>query len=136
MPSGLSGAETFSVISARDSALSVARQVQLRAIQQESPSPQKPNKCQRLQVTDKYFGAPVDANCGGKEKRSDILDLSQSSIQISYDKAIIYFDLLGRPFDQNGQRLCVTADCQFMFKEGNADAALCLNSEGFFYACS
>ena len=63
----LSGAETFSVISARDSALSVARQVQLRAIQQESPSPQKPNKCQRLQVTDKYFGAPVDANCGGKE---------------------------------------------------------------------
>ncbi len=134
----LSGAETFSVLSARDSALSVARQVQLRAMQLESPTP---NKCNLLNVTTKTLGVSSDPACGVKDNRSDILDLSQSSVQISNPK-VIQFDLLGRPFavgqivGGKGTRLCVDADCKFTFSEGNAVASICLNSEGYFYACS
>lgn len=133
----LSGTDEFHVQSARDSGLSVARQIQLRSMQYDIKSP---NSCNVLQMQLNRLGAKPSAVCNPNAERSDVLDLSQSSVQISNPQTI-YFDLLGRPFEANGNRLCVNSDgnpkdCKFTFVKGSANASICLNSEGYFYACS
>ncbi|MBV7297976.1 type II secretion system protein [Enterovibrio paralichthyis] len=129
----LSGAEAFSVTGARDTGLSVARQVQLRAMQQEDTSA----GCNALVITASRLGGSVASeNCklGEDENRSDVVDLSNSSVRISPEQTL-YFDLLGRPVDANNKRLCTTGDCKFTFKQGDSTASICLNSEGFIDAC-
>ncbi len=133
----LSGTDEFHVQSARDSGLSVARQVQMRSMQDDIKSP---TSCNVLQMQSNRFGAKDTAICNPNAKRSDILDLSQSSVLISNPQTV-YFDLLGRPFGANGNRLCVNSEgqpkeCKFTFTKGSAIASICLNSEGYFYVCT
>lgn len=128
----LSGAEAFSVTGARDTGLSVARQVQLRAMQQESAA-----GCNALVITASRLGGSVaseSCKLGEDDNRSDVVDLSNSSVRISPEQTL-YFDLLGRPVDANNKRLCTTEDCKFTFKQGDSTASICLNSEGFIDAC-
>lgn len=127
----LSGAEAFSVTSARDTGLSVARQVQLRAMQQESPS----SACNALYVAASRMGGSSDSACGFGDSRSDVVDLSDSQVRISPSQTI-YFDLLGRPINSVGNRLCTSSACEFTFAQGTSSGKICLNSEGYFYACS
>ncbi|MDD1782204.1 type II secretion system GspH family protein [Enterovibrio sp. ZSDZ35] len=122
----LSGAESFSVTSARDTGLSVVRQVQLRAMQQETPS----NACFALNVTATRLGGSVASDScplGEEDNRSDVVDLSSSEVKVA-GPAIISFDLLGRP-------TCTANTCKITFSQGNASASICANSEGYFYAC-
>ncbi len=81
-------------------------------------------------------GSVASENCilGEDENRSDVVDLSNSSVRISPEQTL-YFDLLGRPVDANNKRLCTTEDCKFTFKQGDSTASICLNSEGFIDAC-
>ncbi|KXF80031.1 prepilin-type N-terminal cleavage/methylation domain-containing protein [Enterovibrio coralii] len=123
----LSGAESFSVTSARDTGLSVVRQVQLRAMQQEDPS----NSCFALNLTATRFGGSVASDScklGDDGNRSDVVDLSDAKVRAS-GPASIAFDLLGRP-------TCVGGTCKITFSQGSASASICANSEGYFYACS
>ncbi|MGF1766500.1 type II secretion system GspH family protein [Enterovibrio makurazakiensis] len=126
----LSGSEAFSVNGARDAGLSVARQVQLRAMQQEDPSAD----CHALNVTASRMGGSAASGCGFNTDRSDVVDLSDSSVRISPQQTI-YFDLLGRPIDSDKKRICVSSECQITFSLGASRASICLNSEGYFYAC-
>ncbi|PMN68653.1 type II secretion system protein [Enterovibrio norvegicus] len=122
----LSGAEAFSVIGARDTGLSVARQVQLRAMQQEDPS----HSCFALSIAATRMGGSVSSDTcklGEDENRSDVVDLSDSDVRASGPYSIEY-DLLGRP-------LCGGNSCKITFSQGSASASICANSEGYFYAC-
>ncbi|MEZ8142653.1 MSHA biogenesis protein MshC [Enterovibrio norvegicus FF-33] len=126
----LSGSEAFSVIGARDAGLSVARQVQLRAMQQETPSAD----CHTLSSTATRMGGSAASGCGFKTDRSDVVDLSDSSVRVS--PAQTYrFDLLGRRVNNDGKRLCISSVCKITFSQGSSSASICLNSEGYFYAC-
>ncbi|WP_232314331.1 type II secretion system protein [Grimontia marina] len=127
----LSGSEAFSVTSARDTGLSVARQVQLRAMQQENPS----SACNAMYVAASRMGGSSDSACGFGDYRSDVVDLSDSQVRISPVQTI-YFDLLGRPVNAVGSRLCTSERCEFTFSQGGTEASICLNSEGYFHACS
>lgn len=126
----LSGADAFSVISARDTGLSVARQVQLRAMQQENPSAD----CYALYVAASRMGGSGDPDCGFGDNRSDVVDLSESQVRIS-PAQIVHFDLLGRPVSVSGARLCTSSECLITFSQGERSASICFNSEGYFYAC-
>ncbi|WP_407331512.1 type II secretion system protein [Enterovibrio sp. 27052020O] len=127
----LSGSEAFSVIGARDAGLSVARQVQLRAMQQEDPS----DSCHALNVAASRMGGSAASSCGFKTDRSDVVDLSDSSVRIAPQQTI-RFDLLGRPVAANNNRMCIASECKITFSQGSSSASICLNSEGYFYACS
>ncbi|MGF1708568.1 type II secretion system protein [Enterovibrio baiacu] len=126
----LSGSEAFSVIGARDAGLSVARQVQLRAMQQEDPS----NRCNALFVTATRMGGSNNTDCQWQDDRSDVVDLSETDVRIK-TTTTIFFDLLGRPRTNKGVRRCASKECKFTFFEGSSTASICLNSEGYFYAC-
>lgn len=126
----LSGAESFSVTSARDTGLSVARQVQLRAMQQETPSA----GCFALEITASRLGGSIASGCGFNTERSDVIDLADSPVRIASTVNAIHFDLLGRPYNAGGSRICTT-ECTITFAQGDSNAKICLNSEGFFYAC-
>lgn len=129
----LSGNETFSVISARDLGLSVARQVQLRAMQQENPL----DPCHALKITDSRLGSSDEAICARQANRTDVLDLLSSGIMAVSPKRAIYFDLLGRP--SNGTtRMCLEqGGCKITFVKGGVSSHFCLNAEGYFdVACS
>ncbi|MEI8611234.1 type II secretion system protein [Enterovibrio sp. Hal110] len=127
----LSGTEAFSVMGARDAGLSVARQVQLRAMQQEDPS----DRCNALFVTASRMGGSNNTDCQWQDDRSDVVDLSDSQVRISPVQTF-YFDLLGRPVSSDKTRLCTdTSGCKITFAQGVSAASICLNSEGYFYAC-
>ena len=130
----LSGNDQFSVISTRDMGLSVARQVQLRAMQQESPLDQ----CNALKITDSRLGSSDDAICARRTNRTDVLDLKGSDITISVidedlPLSVLHFDLLGRPFAADRTtRLCLKRGCEITFKKGGVSSSFCLNAEGYF----
>ena len=127
----LSGSEAFSVMGARDAGLSVARQVQLRAMQQQKPS----TNCFALFVSDSRMGGSNNTDCQWQDDRSDVVDLSDSQVRIS-PVHTFYFDLLGRPVSSNKARLCTNASgCKITFTQSASAASICLNSEGYFYAC-
>ncbi len=133
----LSGTDEFHIQSARDSGLSIARQIQMRSMQYDIKDKEA---CNVLQMQSNSFGGKNTTYCNPNAERSDLLDLSQSSVFISNPQTV-YFDLLGRPFEANGNRLCVNSDgtpndCKFTFMKGSAFASICLNSEGYFYACT
>ncbi|MEZ8146188.1 type II secretion system protein [Enterovibrio norvegicus] len=127
----LSGTEAFLVMGARDAGLSVARQVQLRAMQQEDPS----DRCNALFVTATRMGGSNNTDCEWQDDRSDVVDLSDSQVRIS-PVHTFYFDLLGRPVSSDKTRLCIDASgCKITFTQSTSFASICLNSEGYFYAC-
>ncbi|TKF32749.1 type II secretion system protein [Enterovibrio norvegicus] len=127
----LSGSEAFSVMGARDAGLSVARQVQLRAMQQEDPS----DRCNALFATATRMGGSSDTDCQWQDDRSDVVDLSDSQVRIS-PVHTFYFDLLGRPVSADKTRLCTDASgCKITLTQSASSASICLNSEGYFYAC-
>ncbi|OEE51855.1 MSHA biogenesis protein MshC [Enterovibrio norvegicus] len=131
----LSGSEAFSVMGARDAGLSVARQVQLRAMQQEIKTNELLSSCNALIVTASRMGGGNDADCQWQGDRSDVVDLSDSKVRISPAQTF-YFDLLGRPVSSDKTRLCTNASgCKITFTQSVSAASICLNSEGYFYAC-
>ena len=113
----------FAVISARDAGLSVARQVQLKAMQQADPK----SVCNQLVVTASQLGGNPVSGCENSSSQRVTLD----DVTVSPVKTLS-FDLLGRPYDA-GARL--TKELTFTFSKSGATAAFCLNQEGYFYAC-
>lgn len=127
----ISGTETFSVIGSRDVALSVARQVQLRAMQQDLPSA----SCHALVITASRFGGSDDPLCNRLDMRSDALDLLGSGIEVTPPQRI-HFNLLGRPLNADGSRACYPTECTITFAKASVSSSLCLNGEGYFYGCN
>ncbi|MFD2178854.1 prepilin-type N-terminal cleavage/methylation domain-containing protein [Veronia pacifica] len=121
----LTGNDDLAVISARDAGLSVARQVQLKAIQQADPK----NACHQLVVTASQLGGNPFSGCENKSSQQVTFD----GVSVSPAKTLS-FDLLGRPYDAiSNTRL--SDILTFTFSKNGATASLCLNPEGYFYAC-
>lgn len=131
----LMGTDTFSVISARDQAISVVKQVQLRAMQQ---SESKANPCYELQVTASRLGGNENKECERSTERSDVLNLSDSDIllqMVNSNISVIRFDPLGRPWNGDATlRICQNT-CQFDLEKEGVKSSFCLNVEGYVYAC-
>lgn len=143
----LSGTDIFSVNSARDLALSVARQIQLRAMQQEPQVKTSSALCHSLVITASRLGGSDNAACNRQDdaNRTDVMNLTGSGIAISVSQIgassvslplDIYFNLLGRPVNNVGVRLCNVNQCKITFSKSGTTSSLCLNGEGYFYACS
>ena len=127
-----SSSSTYPVVGARDVGMSIARQIQLRAMQQEFPL----GVCNALHIAPSRLGGSETQECAGNQpsNRTDVLDLKNESITISSSITSVSFDLLGRPFSMDGTtRLCTgVGGCKISFIKGGASSSFCLNGEGYF----
>jgi len=132
--SRLIGKSSFTVHIARDQAISIARQIQITAMQTDGSL----NACQRLVVTNvadeenSRFGRP--ASCTNNDDMfSDVMRGKQAEVTFTTPVTSIYFNLLGRPVDATGKRICTTSSgCKVTVRSRNGEtASLCINSEGF-----
>ncbi|MDX1303796.1 prepilin-type N-terminal cleavage/methylation domain-containing protein [Photobacterium sp.] len=134
--SRLMGKSSFTAHIARDQAISIARQIQIIAMQTDGTL----NACQRLVVTNvsdeenSRFGRP--AACSSNDDLfSDVLRGKQAEVTFATPVIDIYFNLLGRPVDADGKRICTTSSgCKVTVRSRNGEtASLCINSEGFIH---
>ncbi|MGL5335628.1 MAG: hypothetical protein ACRC9R_05725 [Enterovibrio sp.] len=121
----------FSAFVYRNSALSIAELIQLRAMQQgDSTLPEN-----QILLTNNYFGSAAAFKAHGDVRNNERLTASQSMTIMSNNMpSKIYFDALGRPTDANAHLLC-TNTCQINFVVNGVIASLCINEEGYFHAC-
>ncbi|OAN16518.1 hypothetical protein A3K86_10120 [Photobacterium jeanii] len=140
--SRLSGKSTFSAQVARDQAISIARQIQITAMNQGNIANAADPDCYLLQVNSTGFGAL--AKCF--DQSSDHLLASEAGVKVEakLDSKLVpgiymAFDALGRPranWKADSNRMCVDADCIVTFTATNgADASLCINGEGYISDC-
>lgn len=87
----------------------------------------------RLRLQPPVWGSTA-AGCGFNDNRSDVVNLSDSSVRIASSIPAIRFDLLGRPLNAAGARICADK-CEITFAQGESQAKICINSEGYLYAC-
>ncbi|MGL4734390.1 MAG: type II secretion system protein [Enterovibrio sp.] len=121
----------FSAFVYRNSALSIAERIQLRAMQQgTSTLPEN-----QILLTNNYFGSVAAFEASGDARKSERLLVPQNLTILSNSMPRkIFFDELGRPIDADAQLLC-TNICQINFVVNGVFATLCVNQEGYFYAC-
>ncbi|KDM92798.1 prepilin-type N-terminal cleavage/methylation domain-containing protein [Photobacterium galatheae] len=135
--SRLIGRSSFDAYLARDQAVSLARQIQLRAMSNQTPQGTL-DPCLSLRVQSNHFGP---ATCAATTYSGRALITSADGVTIGGTiQGDIQFDLLGRPYqlDSHGSKtlLCVTG-CQITFISRNTQSAsLCINREGYIHACS
>ncbi|MGF1758518.1 prepilin-type N-terminal cleavage/methylation domain-containing protein [Photobacterium sagamiensis] len=133
--SRLIGKSSFTAHVARDQAISIARQIQITAMQTDGTI----NACQRLVVTNvsdeenSRFGRPKSCT-SDDDMFSDVLRGDQAEVTFStLSVTNIYFNLLGRPVDASGEPIC-TSGCKVTVRSRNGEtASLCINSEGFIH---
>ncbi|PSU47012.1 hypothetical protein C9J12_16295 [Photobacterium frigidiphilum] len=132
--SRLIGKSSFTAHIARDQAISITRQIQITAMQTDGTL----NACQRLVITNveneenSRFGRP--AACSSNDDMfSDVLRGKLAEVTFTTSVTNIYFNLLGRPVDATGKRICTTSSgCKVTVHSRNGEtASLCINSEGF-----
>ncbi|MDO6706386.1 prepilin-type N-terminal cleavage/methylation domain-containing protein [Photobacterium sp. 1_MG-2023] len=135
--SRLFGRSSFDAHLARDQAISLARQIQLRAMNNQDAQGVL-DDCLVLTVQPDHFGP---AACADSTYSGRALTTANDGMTItSPTLSAVRFDLLGRPYqltNTNGRDyLCRTDDCQVTFTARNLQSAsLCLNREGYVYAC-
>ncbi|NAW86805.1 prepilin-type N-terminal cleavage/methylation domain-containing protein [Photobacterium halotolerans] len=134
--SRLIGRSSFDAYLARDQAISLARQIQLRAMSNINDQGDL-NPCLSLLVAPDHFGPPA---CADTTFSGRAITASDDDITVTGDLlGEVRFDLLGRPYRQDGSGsktpLCTT-ECQITFVSRNAQSAsICINREGYIHAC-
>ncbi|UIP28263.1 prepilin-type N-terminal cleavage/methylation domain-containing protein [Photobacterium sp. TLY01] len=134
--SRLIGRSSFDAYLARDQAITLTRQIQLRAMSNIDAQGDL-DGCLSLQVTPDHFGPPA---CADTTFSGRAITEADDAITVTGDlQGEVRFDLLGRPYQQDGSGnktpLCTTA-CQITFVSRNAQSAsICINREGYIHAC-
>ncbi|PSW04553.1 prepilin-type N-terminal cleavage/methylation domain-containing protein [Photobacterium lipolyticum] len=158
--SRLIGKSSFTAHIARDQAISIARQMQITAMQSEllnktdfdalGTDHKVVISCRQLVASQGgvRFGVPANISvdgqnklCGDSSSRSDVITLTDSSIKTVIGNFPLHFDLLGRPITLNAQREASRAcedrgGCRVTFGSGNEVASLCISKEGYINDCS
>ncbi|MGL5290696.1 MAG: type II secretion system protein [Vibrionaceae bacterium] len=121
----------FSAFVHRNSALSIAEFIQLRAMQQgDSTLPEN-----QILLNNNYFGSVAAFDARGDARNNERLQASPTMTILSNNMpSKIYFDALGRPTDADANLLCTNV-CQINFVANGVIASLCVNEEGYFHAC-
>ncbi len=93
--------------------------------------------CSSFQLNSDYLGMSNHSRCvAGNRYRLLLSEYPTVSVSFSSNLQSIYFDAFGRPRNHNNERLCVAEPCKISFFTSDANNAnLCLNSEGYIYAC-
>lgn len=114
---------SFSAELMRDQAITIARQIQISAMQQQQVA------CATLTITKSLFG------CETRKNSTNYLIATTEQVTIS-PNYILRFNLLGQPVNIQGQRQClVGAECEITFTAtNNNQAQLCINSEGYIHS--
>ncbi|CAH0534470.1 hypothetical protein VST7929_02403 [Vibrio stylophorae] len=136
--SKFAGRSGFEAIAKRDQAISIARQVQLYAMQHASARLGNAPQCYALEVESAAgtFGRVLSGCPNLPADASAVLPLD--GVQVKRDHQTpnrIYFSALGQPIKSSGARLCFNFPCRIEFVDEER-AALCIYSEGFIDACS
>ncbi|MEZ8741460.1 type II secretion system protein [Photobacterium swingsii] len=140
------GRDSFDAFLNRDVGISLARQIQIMAMNQSISSS---GSCYALIIEQDYLGSPNTAVC--RQQFPDLLPplTADDQLNIRFDelgsasKIELYFDITGKPFYFTGKgrntkkvQAC-TAICQFDFLTStNQKSSMCINKEGYIYACS
>lgn len=135
--SRLIGRSSFDAYLTRDQAVSLARQIQLRAMSNNTPQGTQ-DPCLSLIVQPDRFGP---ATCADTTYSGRALTTQEDGVTVSgTTQGEIRFDLLGRPYqsDSSGNKIQLCASiCKITFTSRNAQSAsLCINREGYIHACS
>ncbi|WP_299019232.1 prepilin-type N-terminal cleavage/methylation domain-containing protein [uncultured Photobacterium sp.] len=133
--SRLAGRSSFDAFVTRDQAISIARQIQITAMQ--ATDTQSTNFPLRIIAgtgeNSSCMGLIASTSCPSESSVSTVsrMLLGKTSRVRFSPQNTIYFDLLGRPVDSSGNRIC-QAGCQVNLQSRDSNTvSLCLNSEGF-----
>ncbi|ELR66324.1 MSHA pilin protein MshC [Photobacterium marinum] len=134
--SRLMGRSGFDAYLARDQAVSIVRQIQITAMQATvSQSTDFPLRIiAGFGESSSCMGMITGASCPSESEAgavSRIVSGKTIHVRFSSRQNTIYFDLLGRPVDNSGQRMC-QAGCQINLEARDRKSlSICINSEGF-----
>lgn len=143
--SKIMGRSSFDAHLNRDQAISIARQVQVMAMNHPVISASDANAiCYSLQISQGYLGSP---NCNtvlpGMAPALTAADNSLSLSTEGLNVENLYFDMLGQPFyfSEAGEKemrihACQSSSgCKVIFRsEADEKTTMCINQEGYIYA--
>ena len=114
---------SFSAELIRDQAMSIARQIQIGAMQQQQLA------CTTLTITDSLFG------CATRQNSTNYLTTANDQVTIT-PNYFLGFNLLGQPFNPQGERQCMTGSgCEITFTASNNNQAkMCINPQGYIHS--
>ena len=114
---------SFSAELIRDQAMSIARQIQIGAMQQQQFA------CTTLTITDSLFG------CATRQNSTNYLTTANDQVTIT-PNYFLGFNLLGQPFNPQGERQCMTGSgCEITFTASNNNQAkMCINPQGYIHS--
>ncbi|MGF1692763.1 type II secretion system protein [Photobacterium kagoshimensis] len=136
------GRDSFDAFLNRDVGISLARQIQIMAMNQSISSS---GSCYALIIEQDYLGSPNTTTCHQQFPdllppltADDKLVISSREFGISNEKVEMYFDITGKPFYFLGaeKHSACAAICKFDFlTSANQKSSMCINKEGYIYAC-
>ena len=114
---------SFSAELIRDQAMSIARQIQIGAMQQQQLA------CTTLTITDSLFG------CATRQNSTNYLTTANDQVTIT-PNYFLGFNLLGHLFNPQGERQCMTGSgCEITFTASNNNQAkMCINPQGYIHS--
>ena len=114
---------SFSAELIRDQAMSIARQIQIGAMQQQQLA------CTTLTITDSLFG------CATRQNSTNYLTTANDQVTIT-PNYFLGFNLLGQLFNPQGERQCMTGSgCEITFTASNNNQAkMCINPQGYIHS--
>ena len=114
---------SFSAELIRDQAMSIARQIQIGAMQQQQFA------CTTLTIADSLFG------CATRQNSTNYLTTANDQVTIT-PNYFLGFNLLGQPFNPQGERQCMTGSgCEITFTTSNNNQAkMCINPQGYIHS--
>lgn len=135
--SRMTGRSSFDAYVTRDQAIAVARQIQITAMQAQNTTAQRTAFPLRIIAgsgnTSSCMGLISATTCPARttaDADSRIL-LGETSLVRFTPSTTVYFDLLGRPVNSEGMRIC-SDGCQVNLQSrNNTTVSICINREGF-----
>lgn len=111
----------FSAELMRDQAITIARQIQISAMQQQQLA------CATLTITESLFG------CTTQQNPTNYLTTAHDQVTIT-PNYFFGFNLLGQPFNPQSERQCMTGSgCEITFTANNNQAKMCINPQGYIH---
>ncbi|PST85830.1 type II secretion system protein [Photobacterium sp. NCIMB 13483] len=112
---------SFSAELMRDQAITIARQIQISAMQQQQLA------CATLTITESLFG------CTTQQNPTNYLTTAHDQVTIT-PNYFFGFNLLGQPFNPQSERQCMTGSgCEITFTANNNQAKMCINPQGYIH---
>ncbi|PSU66143.1 type II secretion system protein [Photobacterium phosphoreum] len=113
---------SFSAELMRDQAISIGRQIQISAMQQQQLA------CATLTITESLFG------CATQQNPTNYFTTANDQVTIT-PNYFLGFNLLGQPFNPQGERQCMTGSgCEITFTANNNNQAkMCINQQGYIH---